>query len=217
MEKQFKQTSGLSLIVGSLVLIATMVLHPSGGSIERILKIREVIVVSHALAIVSLPFVAFGFYGLSVLLLTPSRISILAFITIAFGLVAVMIAGTINGLTLPMFLSHYTDKLNQDLTVPQAVIRYGFAINQPMDYIFIVAGVVSVGIWSVLMIRGSQFPKWIGYYGLSLLVLAAVAAIFRFNFVDLYGFRLVVFGVVSWIISVGVFMLTKPNPLLARR
>ena len=212
MEKQFKQTSGLSLIIGSFVLIATMVLHPSGGSIEHILKIRDVIVVSHSLAIVSLPFVAFGFYGLSVSLLTPSRISILAFIAIAFGLVAAMIAGTINGLTLPMFLSHYANELNQNLTVPQAIVRYGFAINKPMDYIFIVASAVSVGIWSVLMIRGSEFPKWVGYYGLSLLLLAMVAAFFRFNFIDLYGFRTVVFGIVSWVVSVGVLMFTKEMP-----
>ncbi len=209
MEKQFKQSSGISLIIGSLVLTATMVLHPSGGSIERILKIRDVIVVSHSLAIVSLPFVGFGFYGLSVLLLTPSRISMLAFITIAFGLVAAMIAGTINGLTLPIFLSHYANELNQDLTIPQAIVRYGFAINKPMDYIFIAASAVSVGIWSVLMIRGSKFPKWVGYYGLSLLLLAIVAAFFRFNFIDLSGFRVVVFGMVSWIISVGVFILRK--------
>ena len=201
MEKQFKQTSGLSLIIGSFVLIATMVLHPSGGSIEHILKIRDVIVVSHSLAIVSLPFVAFGFYGLSVSLLTPSRISILAFIAIAFWLVAAM-----------MFLSHYANELNQNLTVPQAIVRYGFAINKPMDYIFIVASAVSVGIWSVLMIRGSEFPKWVGYYGLSLLLLAMVAAFFRFNFIDLYGFRTVVFGIVSWVVSVGVLMFTKEMP-----
>jgi hypothetical protein len=106
-------------------------------------------------------------------------------------------------------LSPYANELDQDLTVPKAIVRYGFAINQPMDYIFIVASAVSVGIWSVLIIRGSEFPKWIGYYGIALLLMAMVAAFFQFNFINLYGFRLIIFGMVSWIISVGIFMFRK--------
>jgi len=209
MENRFIKVAGLSLIIGSFLLIITMVLHPSGGSIEHILKIRKVIIASHSLAIFSLPFVAFGFYGLSNLLLTKSKISILAFIIFSFGLVAGMVAATINGLTIPIFLSNYSNEIDQNLNIIKPLLKFGFAINKPLDYILITASSISIGIWSVLIIRTSKMPKWVGYYGLSFLLLGIIATILQFNFITLLGFRVFIFGMVSWIIITGVLMIKK--------
>lgn len=209
MENHFQRSSGFCLIVGSFLLIVTMVLHPSGGSIEHILKIRDVIVVSHSLAIFSLPFVGFGFYGLSMSLLTSSKISLLSFFIAVLGLIAAMLAATINGLTLPLFVSAYSGEVEQNLDVLKPILRYGFSINKPMDYIFIAASCLSMGIWSVLIIRDATFPRWTGYYGLLLLVLGVAGVVVRFNFIDLFGFRVFVFGLVSWVVSMGVFLIRE--------
>jgi hypothetical protein len=208
MENQFKQTSGICLIIGSFLLIVTMVLHPSGGHIAHILKISNVIVVSHSLAIFSLPFVGFGFYGLSMALLTKNRLSILALMMIGQGLVAAMIAGTINGLTLPLFLSKYADSYETHLPILQPIIHYGFSINRPMDYILIGASILSIGIWSMLMILSTKFPRWLGYYGLVLILMGIVGLLVRFNFIDLWGFRTFIFGMVSWVILAGIWMIS---------
>ncbi len=203
METAFKKLSGISLIFGSLLMVATMVLHPSGGNIEHILKIKTILIVSHSLAIFSLPFIGFGFWGLSGSLLTKSRISVLAFIISCFGLIAAMIAATINGLTLPLFLTRAASQHD----AVNLVVTYGYYINKPMDYILLSAFGLSISIWSALIIRNEQFPDWIGYYGL-LLVLAGLLAVFnQHNITGLHGFRIVVSGIISWIIVAGIKIL----------
>jgi hypothetical protein len=209
MDFQFKRTSGISLIIGSLLLIATMVLHPSGGSVDHILHISKVIVGSHSLAILCLPFIGFGFYGISVALQTPGRVATLAFIMAALGLVAAMIAGAINGLTLPLFLSHSTEAIQSQPEVIQSIVRYGAAINQPMDYVFIVSILLAMGIWSVLILRTAVFPKWAGYLGLLFLLLVLIGLVMRFNFIDLTGFRIFIFGLLGWIVSMGVLLMRR--------
>lgn len=206
MEIEFKKISGISLIVGSILMVATMLLHPSGGNIEHILKIKNIIIVSHSLAILSLPFVAFGFWGLTIALLTKSKISILSFIISCFGLFATMIAATINGLTLPLFLSQIVPQ-NTDVNLIKAISTYGRNINIPMDYILIIAFALSISIWSLLIIQSKTFPKWIGYYGLLLILFGVFALFNRYNFIGLFGFRIIIFGIVSWIIAVGIKIL----------
>ncbi len=206
METEFKKFSGISLIVGSILMVATMVLHPSGGSIEHILKTKTTIIVSHSLAIFSLPFIGFGFWGLSTALLTKSRISFLSFIISCFGLFAAMIAATINGLTLPLFLTQIVPQ-NIDLNIIKAVSGYGREINIPMDYILLLAFGLSISIWSVLIIQSKKFPKWIGYYGIFLILFSILAIYNKYNFIGLFGFRIVIFGIVSWIIAVGTKIL----------
>ena len=212
METEFKNNSGISLIVGSLLMIATMVLHPSGGHIEHILKIKSIIIVSHALAIFSLPFIAFGFLGLSTALLTKSKISILSFIISCFGLFAAMIAATINGLTLPLFLSQIVPQ-NIDGNIISSIGTYGRNINIPMDYILLISFALSISIWSVLIIMSEKFPKWIGYYGLLLILFGVFALFNKYNFIGLFGFRIIIFGIVSWIIVAGIKILLTNKKL----
>ncbi len=206
MDIKFERKSGISLIFGSVLIIATMVLHPSGGSIEKILKIYNLIVISHSMAILSLPFIAFGFYGLSHVLLTKSKLSMLSFIIICFGLVACMIAAAVNGLIVPMFLKNSSEAITQNIESVKIAMKLAFTINMAMDFIFIIAMLISIGIWSVLIIQSEKFPKWIGYFGILLILLAFIGAIFRFNFINLFGFRIFVFALASWIIGIGGIM-----------
>ncbi|MEM7086205.1 MAG: hypothetical protein AAF489_08495 [Bacteroidota bacterium] len=208
MQTEFKKAAGFSLIIGAVLMTLTMVLHPSGGSIEHILNIKNTIIVSHAIAILSLPFLTFGFYGMSLTLMTKSRVSLLAFISACFGLFAVMIAATINGLTLPLFLSNYpANEVN--ITAISAIRHYGSSINIPMDYIFIVSIALSMAVWSILIIKQSIYSKWIGYYGILLIAVFLVFVFSTFSFVSLHGFRFLIFGLVSWVITIGVSMMVK--------
>lgn len=206
MEPSFKRSSGISLLLGCVLLILTMVLHPMGGSIEHILKIKKVIMFSHSIALSCLPFIGFGFWGLSTLLQTKSRLSFLSFFVICMALIAAMIAGTINGLTLPLFVSE-TSAVNTDPSVIKAITTYGRYMNIPMDYIFITAISFSIALWSLLIIRSTVFPKWVGYYGLLLVIAGLAAIMLQFNFINLFGFRIFIFGLVGWIIAVGVLLI----------
>ena len=123
--------------------------------------------------------------------------------------VAAMIAGAINGLTLPLFLSHSTEAIQSQPELVQSIVRYGAAINQPMDYVFIISILLAMGIWSVLILRTAVFPKWAGYLGISFLSLVLIGLVMKFNFIDLTGFRIFIFGLLSWIVSMGVLMMRR--------
>lgn len=207
MENQFFKSTGISLLIGSVMIIVTMVLHPSGGSIKHIIEISKLITITHALAIFSLPFILFGFYGLTYRLLDKWRLTILAFIIMVFGLIAAMFAALVNGLTIPYFLGQYSDRIEQTEAVLKPIMDYSFAINKPLDYIFIVACYLAIAIYSMVIIRTNTFPKWIGYFGMLLLGFAIIGGITGFVFTSLTGFRIVVFSIAGWILSSGVYLI----------
>lgn len=205
----FGKSSGVSLIIGSFLFIVTMILHPVGGTIEQIQQRAVIAIVAHSLAILSLPFVAFGFYGLALALESKGRLSFLAFVIACFGLVAVMIAAAINGLTLPFYVLHNSDDIAQNLPAAKLIIRYGSSFNKAMDFIFIAGLGLAIALWSFLLVlRQERLVKWLGFYGFFLVCIGILAAFAQYNFIHLGSFRLVVFGIASWIIGVAV-LLTK--------
>lgn len=207
MENHFYKGTGISLISGSLLIFVTMVLHPLGGSMEYIIRISDTIMVTHALAIFCLPIVLFGFYGLTIKLIGKWKLSVLAFIIITFGLIAAMFAALVNGLTLPHFLGHYSDNIEQNASVLKPIVNYGFAINEPLDYIFITACCLAVVIYSSIIIRSDKFPKWIGYFGILIIVCTIIGVLTGYAFTSLTGFRVFTFSLAGWILSSGILLI----------
>lgn len=197
-------------MVGAFLLFVTMGLHPSGGSLENIVRIYGLIVFVHALAISTIPLLGLGFWGLTSQLQTRNALSLLAFFTTLLGLVAAMLAGLFNGLVLPMFAVRHADDLGPDLATVKLIITYGLVINRSLDYVFIAAITVAMGIWSGLILQTRRFPRWLGYWGLVLVFIIGIAAFTRFDFIDLAGFRVFVFGLAGWIILVGYFLSRIP-------
>lgn len=205
-EKEFRTTAGYCLLLGTLLAVAAMALHPAGGDIEHIVKIKSVLSFSHSIAIFCLPFVGFGFWGLSQILLTKSKMSNLAFMIFSLGLLAAMIAATINGLTLPGFAAANTTDTN-DIETVKKIITYGKYINTPMAVIFIAATSLAVAIWSVLIIKNKKISPWLGYWGVLIILFGLTGVFLKFNFTDLWGFRTFIFGLAAWKIAVAVKML----------
>lgn len=203
MESQAYKSTGISLITGSILVILTMVLHPSGGNMEHIIRISKTITITHALAIFCLPIILFGFYGLTMRLMDTMRLSILAFLILTFGCIAAMFAALVNGLTVPYFLGQYTDRLEENREVLKPILNYSFAMNTSLDYIFIVAFCLAIALYSIVILRTDKFPKWIGYFGLLFIIFLSVGAITGFVFTSLTGFRIVVFSLAGWILSAG--------------
>jgi len=207
MEKHFHKSSGISLITGSLLIIATMGLHPTGGSIEYIIKITKSITATHSLAIFSLPLLFFGFYGLTNALLDKWKLAKLALIIMGFGLIAAMFAALINGLTLPYFLGKYENSIAENADMLKLIINYGFAINKPLDYIFIIATCLAITIYSLLIVSSNKLPKWIGYFGISLILFAIIGLLTGFVFSNLIGFQIFIFGIATWFLATGISLI----------
>jgi len=207
MENQFYKSTGISLISGALLIIITMVLHPSGGSIEHIIKISKTITIAHSLAIFSLPIILFGFYGLTIALLDKWKLSILAFIIISFGLIAAMFAALFNGLTLPYFLNQYSERLEENIEALKPITNYSFAINIPLDYIFIIACCIAILVYAIIILLENKFPKWIGYLGIFISLFAIIGGLTGLVFTSLTGFRIFTFSIAAWILSSGTILL----------
>lgn len=206
MEKQFKKVSGISLLTGGVLATITMAIHPVGGSLAEIAARKGVFIFTHSLALISIPFIAFGFWGLATALVTKSRISFLSFAVSCFGLIAVMAAGTLNGFVLPMFASNYAGS-KVDGAVLQAVRDYGWLLGSSMDYIFITGLSLAMAIWSGIMIATGQLSKWLGYYGLLIVVVTVSGLLMKFNFTSDVGFGVFIFTLVSWLIIAAMLLI----------
>ncbi len=207
MEDKVRRQAGLLLLMGVFLWFVTMVLHPVGGSIEHIRSIRGLIISTHVIAILSLPFCLYGFYGI-MLYAGRNLISQLGFIFSFFALVAAMGAAGVNGLALPFFIDGISEVDGEGVS---HVMRYSMALNHMFDYIFIGGLIIAVSFWSISIIRNRDTYRWMGYFGLLISVLIIFMHIFGFYFLDLSGFRVFVLTFILWILGMGILMLRK-NP-----
>ncbi|MBP6796007.1 MAG: hypothetical protein KA143_13170, partial [Saprospiraceae bacterium] len=137
MESKMYKYSGISLVLGAALLILTMVLHPMGGSIEYIIKISRIIIISHSIALLGIPFITFGFYGVYRRLCDDTGLSVLAFIFNCLAMMAAVLAGTINGFATPFFANKYHDRIAEVKNQLGLVMQYGFDLNKVLDLILI--------------------------------------------------------------------------------
>jgi hypothetical protein len=209
-DKIFYRLSGFSLVIASILMVATMMLHPTGGSIEHIIKMAKIAIIAHSLAILSMGFIGFGFYGVSKLLLTDNKLSYLALSFASFSLVAAMFAAVFNGLVLPMYVLKYVSRTSEETNTIRLIINYGFTINKALDYLFIVGLSVAMFIWSILIIKTKILSKWIGYWGIVLPIICFIGIFFQFNFISVTHFTIYILCIVSWIISVGISLIKIP-------
>lgn len=198
--------AGLSLLAGAVLSTLAMSLHPAGGSMHEIARMKGPLVFSHSIALCSIPMLAFGYRGLSKVLSTGSAWAGLPFSFIQFGLFAVLIAGTINGLLLPGFVT-YCQLSTTDHAIAAAILAYGSLFNHVLAYVFIAAVIIATFIWSILISQTTFFPRWLGVFGCGVTAAILIAAALRFNFTTARTFRLLTFLLVSWQTAVAVLLM----------
>lgn len=206
MKNNIEKHAGISLVIGSLLATITMMLHPVGGNIQHLIKITPVIMTSHIIALFSVPFILFGFWGLTKKIGFDKTFSVLALVTGTLGLFAVMIAGAINGLAVPFFVENLGGASADKNETAQLILSYGFSLNQAFDYIFIGAICEALLLWSIAIFKTQLFPKWVSILGVTLGIGFLIALVSGFVLVDLHGFQVFIFGIVLWMAAVGILM-----------
>jgi hypothetical protein len=203
--------SGLALIVGSVGMIITMVLHPSGhiaaAQMER--TIRMLIAV-HSLALACLPIVFLGAWGLSRRLASPDRLAFIGAAFYTFALFAVMNAAVADGLITPMILRQIVASAGVPVAIDswQIVARYNFFTNQGYAQVYVVASIIAILLWSAAIWRNRILPRGLAIYGF-ILGLATLLALFSGHLnLDAHGFGLIVFGQAAWLIIAGRVLLS---------
>ncbi len=200
--------TGVALLTGSFLLTVTMVLHPAGGSFEQLLSATRMIVISHAIAIAAMPVCYVGFKGLYTVVGKEKLLSQLAMAFVLFALIAGMLAAAINGLALPVFITRFADADAAMIETLKPFLKYGMSLNHAFDYILIGLLCLGVLLWSIETVKTKTLPAWLGYFGIGLVLTALLLLVSGFVFVNLYGFRVFVFGLVAWIVWAGVHLIT---------
>lgn len=199
--KTFKG-EGISLLAGCFLMIVTMVLHPAGGDFHHLIKIRTIGIVTHVIAILSLPLVAYGLLGLTQKL--GNSLARLSFLFMLFGLLAVMLAATTNGIILMNFVKSYEGASEATIGSLKPFFRLIRSFNHAFDFIFIGAVCISITLWSVSILKTHHIQKLLGWFGILLAIVALSLLFSGFVFVDLHGFRIFIFGWVIWVLGVGL-------------
>jgi len=201
-----------SLTLAAVLMLFTMVLHPMGGSIEHIQKISTMIMVTHALAILSLPFWLLGFWGLTRRLEDDSLLSLAAFCLMSVGLFAVLIAATLNGLALPLFVNHYPEATPETISAIKPIAAYNTSLNHAFDLVYSGASCLAVLLWSIAILRTRRLPVPLGWLGILLSVVAMIP-LTGFFFTGLTGLRIFLTGFVIWTLFI-IIVLRKRSPAL---
>ena len=210
-DKTFCTGSGIALIIGAILMFVTMVLHPAGGGIDHLQSISTVIIVTHSIAIISVPITLVGFWGLSKLLDIQNIWTISAFSVIAVGLISVMMAGILNGLALPFYVSGISEAMSEE-GIHKSILRYNFAFNQALTYVYMMALAIAILIWSARILQTSVLNNLIAYFGILLSLAGIIIFLSGTLSPDLLGFRVFVFSSVAWIILTGILMIRWKEP-----
>lgn len=206
MDLSQNRQSSLFLLLGTFLMFVTMILHPVGGDVEHLLKVSQMGMIAHGLAIFSLPFSALGFIGLSRQLGINRFFSKLGLAFMLLALAAAMLAATANGFILPMFIGDYAGADPATLDSIHPILRYNIAFNHAFDYQLITGMFLSMFLWSISIVQTGNLPRWIAYLGFVIVAVILGTVLSGFSFLDLGGFRMFVFGWLIWIVAVGIVL-----------
>ena len=197
------KASAVSSGLGSFLMIVTMVLHPLGDDIAGIQAISLIAIISHSIAISSVPFTYLGFKGFTRYLDSPWYFSQAGMSFFVFSSVTVISAAAINGLAVPFFVEGL-DANDPNVDTAYWILRYSFRLNRAYDYIFMGFACGAVLCWSIAILKSKRLPSGLGVFGLIIGAIGLGLVLFGRDLARLAEFRLFVFGYVAWIVWAGV-------------
>ncbi len=198
--------SGLGLIAGSVGMIMTMSLHPTGHDLfvpGRLGAVALLTRATHGLALASLPAVFLGAMGLARRLGWNERASVAALVLYGFGLAAVMNAAVASGLVAPEIGRRIVEGDAVSGEVWRMAFRYNGLVNQGFATVFVVASSIAILLWSVVMVRRVALWRSVGIYGCIFGPLTVLAVLSGHVGLDVHGFGAIVLGQAIWYVIVG--------------
>ncbi len=204
-------------MIAIVLMVFTMVLHPTGGSIEHLQRISTLIMTTHSIAILSVPFWLPGFLELTKLLEDGGFFSRMALALQVVGLFAVVMAATLNGLALPLFVNHYKDASPATIQSIKPIVTYNTALNHGFDLVFIGASTLAILGWSVAILNTRRLPLRAGWFGIAVTLAIVVTMTSGFSLTDLTGFRVFVTGFAVWVVVMIVVCRKENDKVLEKR
>lgn len=211
MNAPFERKAGLALILFTLLILFTMILHPAGGNLFQLLRVAPMILVSHGLAVLSLPFGAIGFWGLTKRLGTENFLSVSAFSMAVLALVGALLAATTNGLILPIFIFHYKDASQDIVDSLKPILTYSHSVNTAFDYIYTAAFCLAILGWSIAGLATKRLSRRLSVCGIVTAPIGLLLAFAGPSPSTLHGLYLFAAGLIGWTIFAGAALIQKSD------
>lgn len=204
---------GIALIVGTIGGVITLLIHPSGHDLfapDHFARTAYLLVVAHALAILSVAALFLGALAIARHLTSPGRLAIAALVAFGFACVAVISSATVDGFVGPAVLRNVIFEPPQVSEQWRVFLAYNDLLNEAFAEIFVVAWAIAIVLWSVSIVQSRLLPPAAGIYGLfvgAASVIAVVAGVSGHADV----IHLVMLGQIIWFPIVGIQMWRKEN------
>jgi hypothetical protein len=195
------QQAALVLTIGTVGTFVTMGLHPTGadtlsdaaGGGANLLA-RGV----HALAIAMLPLMLTGSLLLTLRLRSQFALAVMAYVSYALAVVAVLVAAAASGLLAPSI----ADRMAMSEAVARESLlqqfRFSGLINQAFSKIYVSLSSLAIVCWSIAMQSTPSFSRSLGALGV-VVGLLGIAGIFSGQLhLGIHGFGLVVIAQGVW-------------------
>jgi len=194
-----ERRSAIALIAGSAGMIITMIFHP-GGKIapEQLDQVIRLNIAVHSLALASIPVLFLGAWGMSKRLDGGDRLAWSGLVLFALASIAVMNAGTLNGLVAPKLMRQIVTATPETRGTWQMMLNYNFQINQAFARVYAVGSSLALVLWSVSILRYRALGLGVSIYGVVLGLVTAVAICSGLLTPDRHGFAILVFGQAIW-------------------
>jgi hypothetical protein len=201
--------SGLALISGTVGMIITMSLHPTGHFAEAQLEpMVHMLIAVHALALACMPVMFLGAWGLSRCLASPNRLAVAGMVLYTFALLAAMNAAVADGLVTPNLFRQIVASAGTPSAIDtwRMMSRYNFYVNQAYAQVFVAASSVAIVLWSASTWRRRKPTGGLGIYGCILGPVTLLALFSGHLNLDAHGFGTVIFGQAAWFIVAGTLL-----------
>jgi hypothetical protein len=203
--------AGILLIVGSLLTMSVMLLHPTShdllapGSFARQAHRNTVV---HSVAIAAIPMLFLGLLGLS-RRLGFDDLSVAATVVYGFSAIAVLGAAVASGYVATEAIEHMLEAGEDSKGVYHALLASTGWWNQAFARVGVAASAAAILLWSAAILRSTRVPRVVGVVGAVIggaILLAILSGHFRLN---IHGFGMVVLAESLWFIGVGALLVRE--------
>jgi hypothetical protein len=188
-------------------MIITMIFHP-GGKIapEQLDQVIRLNIAVHSLALASIPVLFLGAWGMSRRLDGGDRLAWAGLVLFALASIAVMNAGTLNGLVAPKLMRQIVAATPETRGTWQMMLNYNFQVNQAFARVYAVGSSLAILLWSVSILRYRTLGRGVAIYGVVLGLVTSVAICSGLLTPDRHGFAILIFGQAIWFLLVAGMM-----------
>jgi hypothetical protein len=207
--------AGIALIAGSLGVVVTMAIHPTGSvgalNAEQAARLATASGAAHSLAMASSLILFLGACGLARKIAADDRVAFAGLVTFGFACVAVMMAVAVSGFIVPAMLERMTGDAAAAAPQWRIAITGIFQINQAMAKIYSVGASLAIVLWSISVLRNGGLGRGIAVYGCIAAVAITAAIVVGHLRMNVHGMGAVVLAQAIWFVAAGLRMARVPD------